>query len=262
MRAAPAGLRPLVASLVVTTGLLAGPLSAQRPGDSGREAFDTARASPDTVELDDPGPRLLPSRLDEGWWSAPLPMQAADHLGDVTSSAPGTPGGRGLLPLAREEAEIAARHVRLAARDSTDLANMKRHMTHVLHALDPSEARSGPGLGYGVRRAARDMAARIEAASDVAGAPGALTFHGSFAARAARGAAGGVTEAVEVARAVERAVSALQGRQLLRRLDQAVRAVAYGTDGDGDGRIGYAMEESGLAQVGYHLELLSRVTTR
>lgn len=195
-------------------------------------------------------------------WTAPMPQAAQTALGYVTEASPDTPGGMGLLEVARQEAEIALQHARLAGRDSTDLANMTRHMTHVLHALDPTEVGAGPGLGYGVRPAARAMTTRLQEAARVEGVPGVLRFHAPFAVRAARGAEARATEAVTVARSVQRAASAAEGRRLLRRLAEVVRTMTYGTDSDGDGRVGHTEDEGGVAQVAHHLELVRRVAAR
>lgn len=195
-------------------------------------------------------------------WSAPMPQAAQTALGYVTEASPDTPGGMGLLEVARQEAEIALQHARLAGRDSTDLANMTRHMTHVLHALDPTEVGAGPGLGYGVRPAARAITTRLQEAARVEGVPGVLRFHAPFAVQAARGAEARATEAVTVARSVQRAASAAEGRRLVRRLAEVVRTMAYGTDSDGDGRVGHTEDEGGVAQVVHHLELVRRVTAR
>lgn len=195
-------------------------------------------------------------------WSVPMPEAARAALAYVTDASPDTPGGMGLLQVARQEAEIALQHVRLAERDSTDLASMTRHVAHVLHALDPTEVGAGPGLGYGVRPAARAMTTRLQEAARVEAVPGVLRFHAPIAVQAARGADARATEAVTVARSVQRAASAAEGRRLVRRLAEVVRTMTYGSDGDSDGRIGHTEEESGLAQVAYHLELMRRVTAR
>lgn len=195
-------------------------------------------------------------------WSAPMPDRARTALAYVTEASPDTPGGMGLLEVGRQEAEIALQHARLAGQDSTDLASMTRHMPHVLHALDPTEVGTGPGLGYGVRPAARAMTTRLQEAATTEGIPGVLRFHVPFALQAARGADARASEAVAVARSVQRATSAAEGRRLVRRLADVVRAMTYGSDGDGDGRIGHTRDEGGLAQVAHHLELVRRVVAR
>lgn len=195
-------------------------------------------------------------------WSASLPMSGRTTLDYVVGASPDTPDGMGLLETARAEARIALEHVHLAGRDSASLSNMKRHVPHVLHAIDPAEAGGGPGMGYGVRRAARGMQDRLEELARMDDLPGVLRFHLPFALQAARGAEARANEAIAAARELQGATSAPEGRRLVRRLDAAVRAMAYGSDRDDDGRIGYKEDESGVAQVGYHLSLVRRVTAR
>jgi len=193
-------------------------------------------------------------------YAGPLPPTASNALAYILTAAPDTPGGMGLLETGRAEAEIALQHASFAGRDSTNLGNMQRHMAHVIHAVDPGQGSQGPGMGYGVRRAARQILVQIENAQRVEGVPGALTFHGQRVAMAARGAAARVDEVVALARQVQSAGSAQAGNRLVRRLGDAVRAMAYGFDRDGDRRIGHTEDEMGLAQIGYHLALVQRLT--
>lgn len=181
------------------------------------------------------------------------------QVGYVLDAYFDTPGGQGLLPTAVAEAEIALEHVRLAGRDSTYLGNMRANMVHVLHALDPYEVGSGFGLGYGVKRAANAVAMNIEVAAATEGASENVVLHSTSAARAARSAVLRADEAIALARAVQAASTARDANRLVERLAASVRAILYGSDSDGDGRIGWAEDEAGLAQVRYHLTLMMRV---
>src|SRR5262249_23844416 len=71
------------------------------------------------------------------------------HLGHVMTNWRDTRGSRGFLPVAIDEARVAVLHAGLAAK-STDLADIKIHASHVLHALDPTVESTGPGAGYGI----------------------------------------------------------------------------------------------------------------
>src|SRR5262245_43978842 len=75
------------------------------------------------------------------------------HLGHVMTNWRDTPGSRGFLPVAADEARVAAQHARLASQ-SASFDDVKLHAGHVLHALDPTLEPKGPGAGYGVRQAA------------------------------------------------------------------------------------------------------------
>lgn len=193
-------------------------------------------------------------------YGAPLLESAAERLRYLTSASPETPGGMGLVATGLAEAEIALEHVSLAGRNAVDLSNMQRHMGHVLHAIDPTEVGRGPGMGFGVVRAARGTLLQIEQLQALESLPGVVSFHAPYLARAARGALARAEEAVELARQVQRASSAAAAHRLVARLDEVVRAMAYGFDHDDDGRIGHTEDEMGLAQVRYHLTLVERLT--
>ena len=85
---------------------------------------------------------------------------AHDHIGHVTTAFPQTPGGEGLLPTAMAEVEVAIQHAGLAARDLGNFDAMKRHMSHVLHAVAAPEGSSRPARGFGAKRAAEGIARR------------------------------------------------------------------------------------------------------
>ena len=71
--------------------------------------------------------------------SAAQANPAHNHIGHVADGFRGTPDGVGLLDAAIAEAGVAAQHAGFAARDPSNLESMKRHMAHVLHALNPEE---------------------------------------------------------------------------------------------------------------------------
>ncbi len=202
---------------------------------------------------------VVPEAADSTVRVQPLPGEAAAHLGHITTAFGDTPGGMGLIHAGVAEAAIAPHYVRLAGRDSLSLVGMSRPMASVIHAIDPSQASGGPGLGYGVKRAAAAVGTHAALAASVPGLSPQAQFHIAYVERAAAGSARRADEAIALARQVQRAPNAAAGRRLLRELAQAVRGMAYGEDRDTDGRIGYADDEVGLAQGMYHLQLLYRI---
>lgn len=193
-------------------------------------------------------------------YAGPLPRPAAERLDRLVAAAPETPGGMGLIAAGMAEAEIALEHVSLAGRNPGSLSDMQRHMTHVLHAIDPTEVGRGPGMGFGVVPAARGTLLQIEQIRDIDGLPGVASFHAPYVARSARGTLARATEAIDLARQIQRATSAPTAHRLVERLGETVRAMAYGFDRDGDGRVGHIEDEMGLAQARYHLMLVQRLT--
>jgi hypothetical protein len=185
-------------------------------------------------------------------------VPAHTHIRHVAEAFRGTPDGRGLLPTAMAEAEIAAQHAALAQRDPSDLEAMKRHAGHVMHALEPREIEGGPGLGYGMIRAARRSAHWVELAMASAGAGEAVGTHGPHVTTAAQSAATMAEEALEVARGIREAEAAENAAPLVAELSALTEGALNGIDADGDGRTGWQEGEGGLAQAQQHLELLLR----
>jgi predicted lipoprotein with Yx(FWY)xxD motif len=89
------------------------------------------------------------------------------HLAHVATTFQDAPSQQGLLATALAEARIAAQHAALAAKAGDNLDAMKLHAGHVMHAIDPGIERTGPGLGFGVRRAAAGVVEHIQLAAKV-----------------------------------------------------------------------------------------------
>jgi hypothetical protein len=95
------------------------------------------------------------------------------HLGHVMTNWRDTPGARGFLPVAIDEARVALQHARLAAK-AAGIDEITLHVGHVLHALDPTANPEGPGAGYGVKKAATGAQQHLEFAAKAEGASDAL----------------------------------------------------------------------------------------
>lgn len=187
---------------------------------------------------------------------APAAAQANPHVGHVAEGFRGTPNGQGLLPTAIAEAEVAAQHAALAARDLEDLNGMKRHAGHVLHAVDPAEGSSGPGAGYGVKRAAEGVAQHIELAARADGASDAVKTHATHIATSARNTAQRAEQIAELARQIEDASETTEAADAVREMNELAQALVAGVDANGDGRVGWQEGEGGLQQAQTHLGLL------
>lgn len=180
------------------------------------------------------------------------------HIGHVLSGFGATPDGDGLLPTALGEAEVAARHARLAAGDPSNLQGMQIHARHVLHAVDPSRIESGPGAGFGVKRAAEAIARHIELAAGSDGASQAVRTHATHVAAAARTVAMRADEVVEVVGQVQDAYDYTEAAGHVERLQTLVRQLTEGADANGDGQITWQEGEGGLQHVERHMQLMAR----
>jgi hypothetical protein len=98
------------------------------------------------------------------------------HIGHVMTNWRDTPGSRGFLPVAVDEARVAILHAGLAV-SSVSLDDMKLHAGHVLHALDPALEPKGPGAGYGVRKATVGARQHLDLAARADGATASITTH-------------------------------------------------------------------------------------
>lgn len=201
---------------------------------------------------------------------------AHTHIHHVAVTFRGTPDDQGLHATAVAEAEIAHQHAMLALRDPTDVDAMVRHTRHVMHALDPSTAEGGPGLGYGAIRAADRTAHYISLAAASDGATQAIETHSTHIETAALSAMASGEAALEIALEIVEATQPSEPpdttagaepapeepagpeeiEALVTELAGLTDAMLNGVDTNGDGRIGWQEGEGGLAQAAGHLELL------
>jgi len=190
--------------------------------------------------------------------ASPQEHPAHAHIAHVADAFDATPTGSGLLALAMGEAEVVALHVELAGMALGDLASMKLHMTHVLHALDPTLVLTGPGRGYGLRAAAIEVARHIDMAGSTEGASDNVRFHAVHVATTARNAAERADQILGLAQQILETNSATAAAGYLERLTAVSDILVEGTDANRDGRIGYERGEGGLRQTTQHLTLMRR----
>jgi hypothetical protein len=178
------------------------------------------------------------------------------HIGHVSLSFADTPDKAGLLPIARAEAEIAAQHAALAARSPTNLDAMKLHAGHVLHAIDPNLVTSGPGKGYGLKKAANAVATHIEMAAAAEGASAGVRTHATHVAAASRSVAARADQIITLAQRIREATDASVAAALVGQLTSLCEQLATGVDLDADGRVNWGGGEGGLQQAEAHMQLL------
>jgi hypothetical protein len=178
------------------------------------------------------------------------------HIGHVMTSMNGTPNQQGLLPTAFAEAKVAAQHAALAAKAPDNLDSMKLHAGHVLHAVDPSVEAKGPGLGYGVKRAAAGVATHIELAAKSEGASANVKTHSAHVSAAANEVVKRADALLAVAQKIRAAASAADAAPLVAQLTTLAQELASGTDANKDGRVNWGPGEGGLQQAQQHMELL------
>ena len=195
-----------------------------------------------------------------GVWNGGVVAGQADmvktHIGHVTTSFQAAPMADGLLPTAVAEAMIASQHAGLTASSEGDLGAMQRHAGHVIHALDPSVEMQGPGLGYGVKRAAMGVAQHIGLAAMADGASDNVMTHSAHVSASANNVVARADELVAVAQQIRAATTAAGASAHLADLSMLAEQIYAGVDANEDGRVGWQTGEGGLQQAEMHMGLL------
>lgn len=96
-----------------------------------------------------------------------LPTIAHVHVGHAITAWSDTPGKQALFDVALAEAAVAAEHAVYAVDGARDVAAVRLHLGHVLHAVDPTREPSGPGTGYGLVKAIDGCADHLRFAREV-----------------------------------------------------------------------------------------------
>lgn len=178
------------------------------------------------------------------------------HIGHVVNGFSDTPMGMSLMATAMAEAKIAATHAGLAARQPGNLDYMKTHAGHVINAVDPTVIATGPGLGYGVKKASLGIATHIELAAKAPGASPNVITHAAHVSAAARSTIARADQVLAVAKQVQAATSAADAAVLVNQLVSLTTQLTAGFDANGDGRIGWQEPEGGLQQAQDHVNLM------
>lgn len=180
------------------------------------------------------------------------------HILHVSDAFAGTPGGQGLLRIALAEGEIAALHAELAAQAVNSPSDVRLHVEHVLHALDPSIVLEGPGLGYGLRRATEEALLHLEMAAASEGASDNLRAHATYIGTTLRAVLSRADAMIGLARDLRAVSSSSAAGPLLARFSELGSAIVPGRDLDRDGLVGWQGDEGGLRQAAQHMTLLKR----
>jgi hypothetical protein len=179
--------------------------------------------------------------------------EAHAHIGHVVSSWPDTPSKRGLLPTAMREALVAAAHANYAASAMDDLETMKMHTHHVRHAIDPSLEAGGPGMGYGLIKAAEGAIENITYAAQAADASEAVKTHTVHVVTSLQNAVERSKQALVESDAVLAATTAAEALPHVTKMAELTKAALIGVDADGDGNISWKKGEGGLKTADQHM---------
>jgi hypothetical protein len=126
----------------------------------------------------------------------------------------------------------------------------------VINAVDPSVVAKGPGLGYGVKRAALGVATHIDLAAHASGASPDVVMHADHVGTAARNTVRRADAIVALATRIRSATTAADAASLVSQLVSLVDELSAGKDLDADGHVTWKEGEGGLQQCEEHVKLM------
>jgi hypothetical protein len=175
--------------------------------------------------------------------------EALTHFNHVATGFNGAPGGRGLVVTTAIEVNTAMMYANFAAGNPTNLDAMKTNVRNVLHALVPEQEAKGPGLGFGVKRAAEAVVTHIELAVKSPGASETLRKLGPAVAQAGRAVAARAQAMADLGKRVLTAQTAAQAAPLVNELRALALQLDLGRDVNGNGQIEVNAIEPGMNQL-------------
>jgi hypothetical protein len=156
-----------------------------------------------------------------------------------------------------EEAKIAIQHAALAAKSPDSVDQMKRHAGHVIHAVDPTVEMKGPGLGYGVKKAAAGIAQHIELAAKAEGAAPAVKTNAIYVSAYANNVVKWSNEVVELAQQIMAASTPAEAARLTSDLTTLTEQLNTGL-----AAVGKFDAQGGLQQVQQRIEQMKKPSER
>ncbi len=135
---------------------------------------------------------------------------------------------------------------------------MRRYAGYVLHAVEPTMAGSGPGLGYGVRAATRGVLREIAMVASADSLSDNVRIRAGHVLAAAENVLTWSDEVLALTSQIATTSSVAETTVLVERLVRVTDAMVRGVDGNGDGRRGWPDGDEGLEHATWHMTLLKR----
>lgn len=183
------------------------------------------------------------------------------HIGHVLDGFDAAPNKQGLLPTALAEAKIATTHAGLALKNPDNLDAIKLHAGHVIHALDPMVEATGPGQGFGVKRAAAGVAQHAQLAGKSPGSGFVVAAKATQVAGAANNAAKRADEVIGLAQKARAATTAAEAAALMQQASTALTQLTIGFDTNKNGEITWDAPEGGLQQAQEQMQEMRKAAT-
>ena len=177
-----------------------------------------------------------------------VPLISHAHVGHSLTAWRDTPGQQGLFVVAEKEVGVAYKSAKAARANQTDSLGRSRHLSNVVHALNPDRRENGDGLGYGAIRAINGAVDHMVFAAESDDASDNLIRMSARFAEASAHVTDRLRLAEKIALLAEGASEQESGRLLIE-LEQVLHHALDGADLDADGRVGNRYEEYGLLQL-------------
>jgi len=158
---------------------------------------------------------------------------AHTHVGHVAQRFTDTPANRGLIVTAAAEAAVALEHASMAGDNPGSLENMQLHAGHVIHAIDPTVEINGPGLGYGVRKAATGTIQHTEMAAAVPGNSVTMRILTEQILMSTRGALPLADQIIALAQQIRNTEDVAEAAKLVAEMTRLTREMTTGVEGRG-----------------------------
>jgi hypothetical protein len=201
---------------------------------------------------------LALSLLAIGMWSVGVAGQAnmvQTHIGHVLDGFNGTPMNMGLIPTAMAEAKIAADHADFAAK-ATTLPMIQAHAGHVINAIDPTIVPMGPGLGYGVKKAAQGAATHAGNAANAPGANAMVKMQSTHVIAASNNVVAMCDDNVALAQKIRISTNLDEAKMGAAEMATKAHQLTTGVDADKNGTISWDKPEGGLQQAQQHAQFM------
>ncbi|MCB1971798.1 MAG: hypothetical protein KDG54_15465 [Geminicoccaceae bacterium] len=170
-------------------------------------------------------------------------------VAEILSHSQETPDGRGFLPIAVAEGTIAKLHAGLAVQNRGDLDAMQLHALHVIHAIDPSQVESGPGMGFGLQHAMDGIVTRVRLAMAEPQADAEVINLANGVLANSENVKGWADKALSLAEEIRSTTDDADAGALVVELKSQADHIVIGFDADNDGEIRSVEGEGGLRQL-------------
>ena len=197
------------------------------------------------------------------------------HIGHVMTSWKDTPGMKGFLPTAIEDANVVVEQMERADLEGR-INDFILYGGYVLSALDPGQDTEAllktayarlpttyltieiPGSGYGVKRAVADALQHVHLAAKSEGASDNVKTHATHVVASLENVAKWTDAAIAMARKLLVAKDVGDGQPLVDELVGLAGQISTGHDANNDAQIGWQTGEGGLRQAQVHMRLMMK----